>query len=257
MARRPLVAGNWKMHGDRAMVADLLSALKSGYQSSWDSKIDVGVFPPFVFLADCMSALSGSNIILGAQTAASADSGAYTGAVSAAMCREFGCQSVIVGHSERRHVFLESDQMVAQQVQQVLAAGLQPILCVGETLEQREAGDTLAVVQRQLAAVTSLADNRAGLEKLTLAYEPVWAIGTGKRAMPEDIVAVHTCLRTALAEVDATKAETVRILYGGSVKPDNAAELFGLANVDGALVGGASLDADKFLEIIALCFKSF
>ncbi len=230
MARARLVAGNWKMHGSRASIAALLDALVEGNPSS-----ACAVCVPFPYLAQVAERLRGTRIAWGAQNVSEHTQGAYTGEVSAAMLAEFGCRYVIVGHSERRQLYCESDAQVAAKFAAVRAAGMTPILCVGETLAQREAGETEQGVARQLAAV----DFRSGV----LAYEPVWAIGTGRNATPEQVQAVHAFLRQRVP------AETP-ILYGGSVKPQNAAEIFAMPGVDGGLIGGASLAAKDFLDIV-------
>jgi triosephosphate isomerase len=230
MARVRLVAGNWKMHGSRASIAALLDALVKGNPASV-----CAVCPPFPYLAQVAERLRGTNISWGAQNASEHPQGAYTGEVSAAMLAEFGCRYVIVGHSERRQLYGESDAQVAAKYKAVSAAGMTPILCVGETLEERDAGRTEAVVARQLGAVQ--------FEKGVLAYEPVWAIGTGRNATPEQAQAVHAFLRKKVG------ADTP-ILYGGSVKPQNAAAIFAMPDVDGGLIGGASLVAKDFLDIV-------
>ena len=257
MQRLPIIAGNWKMNGSRAAVEQLLSDLSAGLTDNPHSGVEVAVFPPYPYIDQSLSSLCDNGVLVGAQCASTYESGAYTGAVSAAMLAEQGCKLVLAGHSERRAIFKESDEAIALQVQRILQAGMRPIICVGETQEQRDAGETLAVIKRQLAAVLSLDDNRAELSKWVVAYEPVWAIGTGKRATPADIEAVHGFIRQELAAVDQETADLICILYGGSVKADNAADLFGIDNVDGALVGGASLKAEQFLEIIKLCCRYY
>ena len=228
MARTRLVAGNWKMHGNRASIASLLDALlKAG-------PVGCAVCAPFPYLAQLAERLRGSSIAWGAQNVSERPRGAYTGEVSAPMLAEFGCRYVIVGHSERRQLFGETDHQVAAKFAAVRAAGMTPILCVGETLEEREAGKTQDVVERQLGAV----DFKDGV----LAYEPVWAIGTGRNASPEQAQEVHAFLRRRVGETT--------ILYGGSVKAQNAAAIFAMADVDGGLIGGASLVAKDFLDIV-------
>ena len=229
MARVRLVAGNWKMHGSRASIAALLDALvKAGPRNC-------AVCSPFPYLAQVADRLRGSPIPWGAQNVSEHAQGAYTGEVSAAMLAEFGCRYVIVGHSERRQIYGETDQQVAAKFAAVKAAGMTPILCVGETLQEREAGRTEEVVARQLAPVQ--------FKDAVLAYEPVWAIGTGRNATPEQAQAVHAFLRRKVS------SETP-ILYGGSVKPQNAAAIFAMPDVDGGLIGGASLVAKDFLQIV-------
>jgi len=250
--RRPMVAGNWKMHGSRATNLALVEGVLAGTVSG----AEVVLCPPFVYLADLAPRLAGGAVQLGAQdVCAEPRQGAFTGEVSADMLRDVGCRYVIVGHSERRALYGETDATVAHKVLTALAAGLQPIICVGEQLEDRDAGRTEAVVGEQLEAVldavAASANGLAILEQCVLAYEPVWAIGTGRTASPEQAQQVHAFIRGRIANRDATIAGSVRILYGGSVKPGNARELFGMADVDGGLIGGASLKADEFVAIIA------
>ena len=233
MARVRLVAGNWKMHGSRASVAALLDALAA------ENPAGCAVCPPFPYLAQVADRLRGSRIAWGAQNVSEHAQGAYTGEVSAAMLAEFGCRYVIVGHSERRHLYGETDAQVGAKYAAARKAGLTPILCVGETLQERDSGKTEDVVARQLGAV----DFAGGV----LAYEPVWAIGTGRNATPEQAQAVHAFLRKRLEE--KRQADTP-ILYGGSVKPQNAAAIFAMPDVDGGLIGGASLVAKDFLDIV-------
>jgi len=239
---RRLVVGNWKMNGDRATNAALLSALLAERLGD----VEVSVCVPAPYLGQVSTLLAASPIAWGAQDCSSHDSGAYTGEVSAAMLAEFGCRHVIVGHSERRALHAESDLLVAEKARAALRHGLVPIVCVGETLAEREAGATEDVVARQLAAVTSLLG--ADTDRIVVAYEPVWAIGTGRTASPEQADAVHSFLRDRLAEASAGSG-AVRILYGGSVKADNAAQLFGRPHIDGGLIGGASLKAADFAAI--------
>lgn len=240
--RKPLVAGNWKMHGNAHSVVELSAALKAGL--SMESGAEVAVCPPFVFISAVATQLSGSAIKVGAQNLSQYEQGAYTGEVAADMLVEAGCHYVIVGHSERRSLYGEDNQCVAEKFVAAEAAGLTPILCVGETLEQREQGATLEVVAEQLQAVI----DAAGLDKVAaavIAYEPVWAIGTGVTATPQQAQQVHAAIRRQLAEGGVA----TRILYGGSVKSSNAADIFAQPDIDGALVGGASLDAAEFLKI--------
>jgi len=233
MARVRLVAGNWKMHGSRASVEALLDSLLQGSAQSSGARCAVCV--PFPYLAQVAERLRGSAIAWGAQNVSEHAQGAYTGEVSAAMLAEFGCRYVIAGHSERRQLYGESDAQVAAKFAAARIAGMTPILCVGETLAQRDAGKTEQVVARQLAAV----DFKDGV----LAYEPVWAIGTGRNATPEQAQAVHAFLRRRVPQATS-------ILYGGSVKPQNAAAMFAMPDVDGGLIGGASLVATDFLDIL-------
>jgi triosephosphate isomerase (TIM) len=233
MARGRLVAGNWKMHGSRASVQALLDSLLQGIPK--DAKAGCAVCAPFPYLALVAERLRGSPIAWGAQNASEHAQGAYTGEVSAAMLAEFGCRYVLVGHSERRQLYGESDAQAAAKFAAVKKAGMIPILCVGETLEERDAGQTEAVVARQLGAVE--------FKDAVLAYEPVWAIGTGRNATPEQAQAVHAFLRRKVSS-------DTPILYGGSVKPQNAAAIFAMPDVDGGLIGGASLVAKDFLAIV-------
>jgi len=244
--RKILVAGNWKMHGSKTMVAELLDGLLQG--SSADGKADLAVFPPFPYLSQTEAVLSGSHIHWGGQTLNPHAQGAHTGETSGGMLTDLGCRYVLVGHSERRSIYGESDADVALRFKVALAAGLEPILCVGETLEEREEGQTEAVVGRQLDAVI----NSVGIEafsRAVIAYEPVWAIGTGLTATPQQAQSVHAFIRDKLAAHNGIIAGQLRILYGGSVKGSNAAELFAQRDIDGGLVGGASLTAEDFLAI--------
>ncbi len=244
--RRGLVVGNWKMNGNSESIAALLQQLVAAV-GSFDAA-DIAVCPPFPYITQARDALRGSRIGVGAQNLALESEGAYTGEVAAAMLRDVGCQYVIVGHSERRALYGESNEIVAHKFVRAQAAGLTPIACVGETLEQREAGSTLEVVTEQLQSVIDTA-GVAALKQAALAYEPVWAIGTGKTATPEQAQQVHAHLRDVLAKHDGEIASQMQILYGGSVKGDNASELFAMADIDGALVGGASLVAQDFARI--------
>lgn len=244
--RSRLVAGNWKMHGSLAANARLLDALKSGLKPGAGTVF--AVCAPFPYLAQLAAALSGSQIAWGAQNVSEHDSGAYTGEVSGAMLREFGCRYAIVGHSERRGLYGENDGRVAAKFVAARRVGLTPILCVGETLEQRERGETESVVGRQLDAVLSIS-GIAALAGATLAYEPVWAIGTGRNATPEQAQGMHAFVRSRVAERSKDVADGLTIMYGGSVKPANARELFAIPDVDGGLIGGASLVAEDFIAI--------
>jgi len=246
--RARLVAGNWKMHGSLVANARLLDALKAGLKQV--EGLGYAVCAPFPYLTQVSEALSGSPIAWGAQNVSEHDSGAYTGEVSGAMLSELGCRFAIVGHSERRGLFGESDKAVAAKFNAARRAGLTPILCVGETLEQRERGETENVVSRQLDAVLDAA-GVAELANAVLAYEPVWAIGTGKTATTQQAQDAHAFIRGLLAKMfDDATAKKIRIQYGGSVKPANAKELMSQPDVDGALVGGASLEARSFADII-------
>lgn len=239
---KKLVVGNWKLHGSKAANAELLS----GVLAAGPYAADVGVCAPAPYLAELQSQLASTSVTWGAQDVSAHEQGAYTGEVSAAMLAEFGCRWAIVGHSERRAYHAESDQLVADKAKAALAKGLTPIVCVGETLEQREAGHTEDVVKRQLSAVIHTLG--ACITEIVVAYEPVWAIGTGKTASPEQAQAVHALLRAQLAAA-TPKAATIRLLYGGSVKPDNAQTLFAQPDIDGGLIGGASLKAADFAAI--------
>ncbi len=247
--RKKLVAGNWKMHGSLAENAALLSALKPALAG-----IEAVVCVPFPFLAQAQAELTDSSIAWGAQNVSEQARGAFTGEVSAAMLLEFGCTYVIVGHSERRSLYGESDALVASKYMAAQAAGLIPILCVGESLEERESGVTEAVVARQLDAVIKVA-GVSSLSKAVIAYEPVWAIGTGKTASPEQAQAVHAFIRSKIAVLDAGVADQLVIQYGGSVKASNAAELMVQPDIDGGLIGGASLVADEFVAICQAAAK--
>lgn len=240
MRRTPLVAGNWKMHGNRESIRALLGAVLKGIKGPQGAECAVCV--PFPYLAQVAEVLRGTPVAWGAQTVSEHPQGAYTGEVSAAMLLEFGCRYLIVGHSERRQLYAESDARVAAKFAAALGAGLTPILCVGETLEERDAGQTEQVVLRQLDAVVGISGKESFL-RAVLAYEPVWAIGTGRTATPEQAQEVHGFLRKRIP------AET-RILYGGSVNPQNAAAIFAMPDVDGGLIGGASLVAQDFLAIL-------
>jgi triosephosphate isomerase (TIM) len=246
--RRPLIAGNWKMHGSRAENAELIEALLLGLPAQ--TPVEIAVCPPFVYLWEAARLLKSSSIALGAQSVCAEAVGAFTGEVSASMLKDIGCRYVIVGHSERRAIYKEDDALVARKFLAAQSQGLIPILCVGETLEERERSQTMQVVSRQLTAVLDLAGAPA-LRNAVVAYEPVWAIGTGKNATPAQAQEVHAHIRAAIAGRDAKIAADVRILYGGSVKAANAHELFAMPDVDGGLVGGASLKADEFLKICA------
>ncbi len=247
MTRKSLIAGNWKMNGSVAESRELVAALRAGVTPK--AAATMLLCPPFVYLAAARQWLEGSAIELGAQDLADkAGSGAYTGEVSGQMLRDVGCSHVIVGHSERRALYGETDAVVATKFKAAQAAGLIPIACVGETLEQREAGQTRAVIERQIVAVLDAAGVQA-FAKAVVAYEPGWAIGTGKTASPEQAQEVHAFIRGMVAARDATIAARLSILYGGSVKGGNARTLFAMPDIDGGLVGGASLVATEFLEI--------
>jgi len=245
--RTPLIAGNWKMHGSIAESSELVAALVKGTAAT--SHARMLLCPPFVYLHAVAQWLEGSDVRLGAQDLCEqALLGAFTGEVAGGMLRDVGCESVIVGHSERRALYGEDDARVAAKFQVAQAQGLIPILCVGETLEEREADRTAEVVRRQVGAVLDLV-GIAAFGDAVIAYEPVWAIGTGRTATPDQAQDVHALIRGMLSAQDATIASGVRILYGGSVKGANAQELFAMDDIDGGLVGGASLNAQEFLTI--------
>lgn len=246
--RQTLVAGNWKMNGTRSSVTDLVGAVKQGMATVRGAQ--VAVCPPFVYLMEVARMLQKTAIALGGQDVCpEAGEGAYTGEVSGAMLRDVGCSYVIVGHSERRALFGDTDEGVAKKFFAAQAAALTPILCVGEQLQERESGETEAVVARQLDAILTQQGGVTALGKAVIAYEPVWAIGSGRTASPEQAQDVHAFIRGRIADRDGAVAAKVRILYGGSVKAGNAAELFAMPDIDGGLIGGASLDAEQFLAI--------
>lgn len=243
--RRKLIAGNWKMHGSLAENEALLSGILADMGSV---KASVAVCVPFPYLAQAQAKLTGSAIAWGAQNMSQHAKGAFTGEVSAAMLKDFGCAYVIVGHSERRALYGETDAVVAEKFAAAQAAGLTPILCVGETLDERESGITEQVVARQLDAVIAKC-GIAALAKSVVAYEPVWAIGTGKTATPDQAQAVHAFIRARVRDLDGVVADGLIIQYGGSMKANNAAELLAQPDIDGGLIGGASLVAEEFLAI--------
>ncbi len=243
--RRKLVAGNWKMHGSLAENEALLSGILAGMGSV---TADVAVCVPFPYLAQVQAKLTGSAIAWGAQNLSQQAKGAFTGEVSANMLKDFACAYVIVGHSERRAIYGESDELVAEKYAAAQAAGLTPILCVGETLNEREGCITEAVVARQMDAVIAKC-GVSSLARAVVAYEPVWAIGTGVTATPDQAQAVHAFIRAKVRELDAVVAEGLVIQYGGSMKAGNAVELLGQPDIDGGLIGGAALNAEEFLAI--------
>ncbi|WP_026186427.1 triose-phosphate isomerase [Thioalkalivibrio thiocyanodenitrificans] len=244
--RQPMVAGNWKMNGSRKANEGLLAEVREALSSPVEA--EVVVCPPYVYLPQVAGLVDGSAVRLGAQDVSDQDSGAYTGEVSGEMLKDVGCRYVIVGHSERRGLYAEDDAFTARKFAAARRHGLKPILCVGELLEERESGVTEQVVARQLDAVMDL-EGVESLKDAVVAYEPVWAIGTGKTATPGQAQAVHAFIRARVAERDAGVAEGLRILYGGSVKADNAQELFSQPDIDGGLIGGASLKAADFMAI--------
>ncbi|MBF6057293.1 triose-phosphate isomerase [Thiomicrorhabdus heinhorstiae] len=251
--RKPFVAGNWKMHGSRESISNLLNGLSA--QVDAVKGVDIAVCPPALYIDFVQSQLQGSVISVGAQNMAEEPvQGAFTGEVSVEMLKDMNCSYVILGHSERRSLYGETDAQVATKVQVALDAGVTPILCVGETLAERESGVMESVIATQLDAVLEKS-GIAAFERIVIAYEPVWAIGTGVTATPEQAQEVHAFIRGKLAQADAAVAEKVIIQYGGSVKPDNAVELFGQPDIDGGLIGGASLNADDFMAICKAASK--
>ncbi len=244
--RTPLIAGNWKLHKTLAEAVDLVGALKTAVKDV--ENVEILIAPPFTAISMLATKLAGSNIKLGAQNCYFEASGAYTGEVSAPLLKDAGCDYIIVGHSERRQIFGESDQTINKKVKAVLAADVSCILCIGETLEERESGNMYDVLTRQIKeGLTEVSD----MENIIIAYEPVWAIGTGKTATSEQAQEVHSFVRGLLQGLyDQQTAMATRILYGGSVKPENVDELMGQDDVDGALVGGASLKSDDFARIV-------
>lgn len=245
--RKPFVAGNWKMHGSKASILSLVTGLNS--QADQLGNVDVAVCPPAIYIDYTNRTLAGNNISVGAQNIAEEPlQGAYTGENSVEMLKDFNCRYVILGHSERRSIYGETDSEIAQKVKVALKANVTPILCVGETLDERESGVMEQVIASQLDAVLDLVGIEA-FDDIVIAYEPVWAIGTGVTASPAQAQEVHAFIRGKLAELNPAVAQRVIIQYGGSVKPDNAKELFGQADIDGGLIGGASLNADDFIAI--------
>ncbi|MCG6975234.1 MAG: triose-phosphate isomerase [Acidiferrobacterales bacterium] len=245
--RQSLVAGNWKMNGNREDSSTLLEGILAGMA---DIKAEVAVCPPAILVPLAVEKLAGSSVKVGGQNLDYHVSGAYTGEISGPMLKDAGCDYVIIGHSERREYYGDTDELVARKFEAAQEHGLVPILCVGESLEEREGGTTEAVVERQLDAVLEQHGIEA-FKNAVIAYEPVWAIGTGKTATPEQAQEVHKFIRDKLAALDAAVAEGCRLLYGGSMKPDNAAELISQPDIDGGLIGGASLKAEDFLGICA------
>jgi len=246
MARRPMLAGNWKMFGTRSLTKELVTACAAAARA--EPERDVLIAPPYTLLAYARELIGDAPVLLSAQDVHWEAKGAFTGEVSCDMLKEVGCTHVIIGHSERRQFFGETDASVADRTAAVLAAGMTPIVCVGETLQERESGRTEAVIERQVRGGLAKIDAGA-IARTIVAYEPVWAIGTGKVATPEQAQEVHAQIRGLLAGLGG-RADEVRILYGGSVKPDNVDQLMAQADIDGALVGGASLQADGFTRIV-------
>lgn len=246
--RRKFVAGNWKMNGSLAENQTLLTQLVSGLKDAKSENLDVAVFASTPYLFQCKSLLASSPISWGGQNMSQYSDGAFTGEVSAQMLQEFECKYVVIGHSERRELFAENNAQVAAKFAQAIASNLVPILCVGESLQQREAGVATDVISEQIQVVLN-AVGVQGFSKSVIAYEPVWAIGTGKTASPEQAQEMHAAIRAQLSKEDEDIAEGMQILYGGSVKPGNAVDIFAKPDVDGALVGGASLNANDFIQI--------
>ncbi len=245
--RRPLVAGNWKMNGTREGVVGLIDGIQAGLG---ELNTEVLVCPPALFIESVGARLESGSVKLGAQNVCQEPKyGAYTGELSASMLTEFGCSYAIIAHSERRHIYGESDELAAERLAAAIVGNVTPILCIGELLEERENGTTEQVVAQQLDAVLKLANGVELLKQTVLAYEPVWAIGTGKTASPEQAQEVHAFIRAHLAKHDEALAEGIKILYGGSVNAGNAADLFGMPDIDGGLIGGASLKINDFLAI--------
>ena len=244
--RKPIIAGNWKMNGSRSSIKELLEGVKAGMGDV--KSAEVAVCAPAIYLADVSEQLAGSDVAWGGQNLSTEAKGAFTGEISADMLLDFKCKYVIVGHSERRTLYGETDELVAEKFEVARKAGLKPILCIGESLEERESGVTIDVCSRQINAVIE----KSGVKALTdgvIAYEPIWAIGTGVTATPEQAQDTHAAIRKMIAEKDATVAEQVRIQYGGSMNAGNAAELLAMEDIDGGLIGGASLKAEDFLAI--------
>jgi triosephosphate isomerase len=244
--RKPLIAGNWKMNGSRESIATLLDGIKAGMGDV--TTAEVAVCAPSIYMGDVQAKLEGSDVTWGGQDVSVHDSGAYTGETAASMLQDFGCKYAIIGHSERRTYHAESDALVSEKFEQAINNGLVPLFCIGETLEEREQGITEDVVARQIDAVLDRV-GAEGMAKGVIAYEPVWAIGTGMTASPQQAQDVHAFIRGRVAAADAAVAEKVQILYGGSMNAGNAAELLSQPDIDGGLIGGASLKADDFLTI--------
>jgi triosephosphate isomerase len=244
--RRPLIAGNWKLNGSLSSISELISGIRE--QLSTVKNAELVVCPPYIYLSHVQKLLEGSDIVLGAQDCSDQESGAYTGEVAAAMIKEFGCKYNIIGHSERRHVYGDSNDMVATKFAHVIKNGLTPILCVGETLQEREEGHTEVIIAKQINTVLDLFGIEA-FKNAVIAYEPVWAIGTGQVATPAEAQEVHEEIRLTLDAKNKDIAANIRILYGGSMKPENAQELLQQPDIDGGLIGGAALKAEDFIGI--------
>lgn len=245
--RQTLIAGNWKLNGTKQSIVDLLAGISAGLDAS-SSEVAVAVCAPYIYMPLVESVLDGSSISLGAQDVSEHASGAYTGEISASMLAEFSCNYCLVGHSERRSLHGETDSQVATKFSALQESGIKPVLCVGESLEERDQGVTEEVVKKQILAVIDV-HGISSLENAVIAYEPVWAIGTGRTATPDQAQEVHASIRALLASFDKTIAEKTQILYGGSMNPANASALLAMSDIDGGLIGGASLKADDFLAI--------
>lgn len=244
--RQPMIAGNWKMNGSSASVKELIAGIKAGMASV--NKAAVVVCPPAIYIPQVMAEIKGSKIACGSQNICDQDKGAFTGEIAGSMLKDLGCQYAIIGHSERRSLYGESDELIAKRFAAARRAGIKPIFCIGETLAEREKGITNDVCARQIDAVIAL-EGVAALADGVIAYEPVWAIGTGKTASPQQAQEVHAFIRSKIAKLDKVVAEKVQILYGGSMNAANAAELLAQPDIDGGLIGGASLKAEDFLTI--------
>lgn len=254
--RQPLIAGNWKMHGSQTFIDEIVPLLQNDPVVS--AQPEFLLLPPSLYLPKLSSMLAGTSISWGAQDISEhVQEGAYTGQISGAMLTDYGASYVLVGHSERRLYNGETDFIVAAKLSSALEAGLTPILCLGENAQERNARRTLDIIQEQLAAVLHFYDNHPSLRALVVAYEPVWAIGTGVNALPAQVQEVHAFIRERLGRCDESWAQQVRIVYGGSLKPDNAAEILSMPDVDGGLIGGASLNAASFLQIGQICNNCF
>ena len=244
--RKILIAGNWKMNGSVEFVKNLISGVVTGAKSL--SNVEAAVCPPYLYIPMVAEATKGSNVAVGSQNISTEASGAFTGEISTDMIKDFSCKYSIIGHSERRTLYGDTDELVAEKFKVVKEAGLVPMFCIGETLEERESNQTEAVVARQLDAVSNLNGSDAFAD-CVIAYEPVWAIGTGKTATPEQAQDTHAFIRQHIAKVNAENAKKVQILYGGSMNPGNAKDLLSQEDIDGGLIGGASLKADDFMAI--------
>lgn len=247
--RQMIIAGNWKMNGTKTSAESLLNGIREAHFSN----LELVVFPPYVYLGLAQRLLTGTTVKWGAQNMSAEEEGAFTGEISASMLLDFGCRYVLVGHSERRSLYHETDEMIAAKFARAIEAGLKPILCVGEQLAEREAGKTSSIIRKQMQAILDLPSGMFALANAVIAYEPVWAIGTGLTATPLQAQEIHAAIRGQVAEYSQAIAENLTILYGGSVKPENAAKLLSMTDIDGALVGGASLQIKSFLEIAKSC----